>query len=67
MPMKTQDATQKPYRSGRRAIKELGLNRQESELHNLAVYIYCLEHENASLRQRVRLLSPMQEPVLAAA
>jgi hypothetical protein len=44
--------------AGQEAIEELGLTHEESELQNLALYIYSLEQENSSLRQQVDLLSP---------
>jgi len=51
----------KLYRAGQRAIEELGLDRNERQLQNLALYIFSLEQENAALRQRVDLLSPMRK------
>jgi hypothetical protein len=53
--------------AGQEAIGELGLTHEESQLKNLALYIYLLEQENSALRQRVELLSPMRkrEPVAA--
>jgi hypothetical protein len=53
--------------AGRRAITKLGLDRQECELHKLALYIYSLEAENAALRQRVDILNPMRKPTTVAA
>jgi hypothetical protein len=53
--------TRKLYQAGQRAIRELGLEHNESQLQNLALYIFSLEQENAALRQRVDLLSPMRK------
>jgi hypothetical protein len=53
--------------AGQEAIDTLGLTDKESQLQNLALYIYLLEHENSVLRQQTELLSPMRkrDPVIA--
>ena len=47
--------------AGYRAIEELGITDEESELQNLALYIYSLEQDNSALRRQVYLLSPGAE------
>ena len=53
--------------AGQEAIEELGLTHEESQLQNLALYIYSLEQENSALRQQKELLSPMRarDPAMA--
>jgi len=53
--------------AGQVAIAELGLTYEESQLQNLALYIFLLEQENSVLRQQTELLSPMRklDPVTA--
>jgi hypothetical protein len=44
--------------AGQEAIEELGLTHEESQLQNLALYIFLLEQENSALKQNKELLSP---------